>query len=231
MAHIITNYAKAVMTGDVELFLKTTSSLKIGTFSTGLDAAFFIIQQNQQDKLLHLVEDAVGKIRSSDLSFYSETLLQDFVRDDKCGEVLALSNLEINFEHAAKKKAIMNNLLFSISSMRMFRLLRKIGFDLIEHVKSADVNFFAVFVINYASRFRFESLFYFESNGLDLTKYYSVLGKYSVWKKIYLRSLARAANKIRFAWLPLCYDMKRESGKRMAERNFEKLQELYQKEK
>ena len=47
--------------------------------------------------------------------------------------------------------------------------------------------------------------------------------KFEIYKNIIFKTRTRAANKIGSWWIPICYDVNRESGKRLAENSWNRV--------
>jgi hypothetical protein len=52
-----------------------------------------------------------------------------------------------------------------------------------------------------------------------------------VMAKLYEKNIIRAQRRLYFWWIPICYDLNRESGQRMMERSWNRVQSMIESEK
>ena len=84
------------------------------------------------------------------------------------------------------------------------------------------------FALRWASLYgHLEMVKYLCENGADSSKISENHKKYfSFCQKMKTKIRERAQKKIYFWWIPICYDLNRECGKRMMQKNLEKVIEL-----
>jgi hypothetical protein len=217
----IQNFEHAIQQGDESKFLDAVDTLKKASFRvSGLETALRIVKFGHE-KMLSLVSDAVGEIHARDFTFVVEATLQDFVLCNDYTSVSALTNFNLHFEEYAPKR-FFKIIALLVTTSRMLYLLEKIGVNLVTYMKKNAEDAFLIFTVLQVQR-KFEVLFYFETHGCKFVN--DVL--FVKWKKIFFRTQTQAVDKIRLWWLPLCYSMKRETGKRMFERNFLLFETMY----
>jgi hypothetical protein len=143
-------------------------------------------------------------------------LLVDFVATNNFVAISSLIHLQLNFNSLLDFDC-MKELFCSVSNYRMAHFLSKLGINFVFFLQD-DYRFYFIGLIEVIQKRNFEFFFFLETNIND-KKQICTVKEYVMWKKIYFRSLDRAANKIRSWWLPICYDVKRESGLRRCMRN------------
>ena len=68
---------------------------------------------------------------------------------------------------------------------------------------------------------------YLYENGVEIKENYDLCKRYiSFYEKMKNKLREKAQKKIYFWWIPICYDVNRECGKRMMLKNLEKAKEL-----
>jgi hypothetical protein len=77
---------------------------------------------------------------------------------------------------------------------------------------------------------RFDVLLQMEQHGVNLSTIFPgyLLDLFARYKRVLENTRNRAQKKIYFWWIPICYDPKRDSGKRMMHRSWEETKALYQ---
>jgi hypothetical protein len=84
-------------------------------------------------------------------------------------------------------------------------------------------------ILQHGSHEHFETIKFLIENGADESLVSEEAKKYlSFCRKMETKKLIRAANKINFWWIPICYDLNRECGKRMMERSWERVKAMYE---
>jgi hypothetical protein len=83
-------------------------------------------------------------------------------------------------------------------------------------------------ILLFGSHEHFEIIKFFIENGADESLVSEEAKKYlSFCKKMKTKKLICAANKIGSWWIPICYNLNRECGKRMMERSWKRVEEMY----